>query len=69
MRAETSAVTAADWSPESWRARPALHQPAWPDPAERDQVTKALRDLPPLVFAGEARSLSRRQFPQEREIR
>ena len=62
-------MTAADWSPESWRARPALHQPAWPDPAERDQVTKALRDLPPLVFAGEARSLSRRQFSQEREIR
>lgn len=51
-------MTAADWSPESWRARPALHQPAWPDPAERDQVTKALRDLPPLVFAGEARSLT-----------
>ena len=51
-------TAAPDWSPESWRARPALHQPAWPDPAERDQVTKALRDLPPLVFAGEARSLT-----------
>lgn len=51
-------MTASDWSPESWRARPARHQPAWPDEAERDQVTKALRDLPPLVFAGEARSLT-----------
>ena len=46
-----------DWSPSSWRAKPALQQPAWPDEAELEQATKALRDLPPLVFAGEARSL------------
>ena len=48
-----------DWSPSSWRAKPARHQPAWPDPAEVEQATKALRDLPPLVFAGEARALTR----------
>ena len=40
-----------DWSPSSWRAKPALQQPAWPDEAELEQATKALRDLPPLVFA------------------
>ena len=45
------------WSPSSWRAKPALHQPAWPDEAELEQATKVLRDLPPLVFAGESRSL------------
>ena len=47
-----------NWSPSSWRAKPALHQPAWPDHAELEQVTKSLHDLPPLVFAGEARSLT-----------
>ncbi len=47
-----------DWLPSSWRAKPALQQPAWPDEAELEQATKALRDLPPLVFAGEARSLT-----------
>lgn len=47
-----------DWSPSSWRAKPALQQPAWPDEAELEQATKALRDLPPLVFAGEARALT-----------
>ena len=46
-----------NWSPSSWRAKPVLHQPDWPDPAELEQTTKVLRDLPPLVFAGEARSL------------
>ena len=46
------------WYPTSWRTKPARHQPNWPDQAERDQVVKALRDLPPLVFAGEARALT-----------
>ena len=47
-----------NWSPSSWRAKPAKHQPAWPDQAELEQATKALHDLPPLVFAGEARALT-----------
>ncbi len=46
-----------NWTPESWRGFPALHQPTWPDSAELEQVEKALSSLPPLVFAGEARSL------------
>lgn len=46
-----------NWTPESWKGFPALHQPTWPDPAELEQVEKALSSLPPLVFAGEARSL------------
>ena len=51
-------VGGSTWSPSSWRAKPARHQPAWPDPAELEQTTKGLHDLPPLVFAGEARSLT-----------
>jgi 3-deoxy-7-phosphoheptulonate synthase len=47
----------AEWTPHSWRSRPAAQQPDWPDPAALDQVTKVLAGYPPLVFAGEARDL------------
>src|SRR3954470_6041319 len=46
-----------DWEPASWRSRAAAHQPDWPDMVELDEVTDELRRMPPLVFAGEARSL------------
>jgi 3-deoxy-7-phosphoheptulonate synthase len=46
------------WSPDSWRTRPAAQQPEWPDPAALDAVLRELSGLPPLVFAGEARSLT-----------
>lgn len=45
------------WSPGSWRDYPAEQQPDWPDPFALDQALKTLAGLPPLVFAGEARSL------------
>jgi 3-deoxy-7-phosphoheptulonate synthase len=45
------------WSPSSWRGLPAIQQPDWPDEADLDRVVKSLSTLPPLVFAGEARSL------------
>ena len=46
------------WSPSSWRALPARQIPAdYPDPAALAEVEATLRDLPPLVFAGEARRL------------
>jgi 3-deoxy-7-phosphoheptulonate synthase len=45
------------WSPGSWRSRPAAQQPDWPDPATLDAVLARVAKLPPLVFAGEARSL------------
>jgi 3-deoxy-7-phosphoheptulonate synthase len=47
-----------DWSPSSWRDRPADQQPEWPDEAALERVLKQLGSLPPLVFAGEARSLT-----------
>ena len=47
-----------DWEPASWRRRAAAQQPEWPDPGAVEQVVDELRRMPPLVFAGEARSLS-----------
>jgi 3-deoxy-7-phosphoheptulonate synthase len=52
-------AVAQPWTPSSWRALPALQQPDWPDPGVVDSVRERLRQLPPLVFAGEARALRR----------
>ncbi|HEY7798334.1 MAG TPA: 3-deoxy-7-phosphoheptulonate synthase class II [Hyphomonadaceae bacterium] len=50
-----------DWSPASWRKKPALHIPTdYPDPAKLEAVEKQLSTYPPLVFAGEARTLMTR---------
>ena len=46
-----------DWSPASWRSFPIKQQPAWPDVADLDRALKQIASYPPLVFAGEARSL------------
>ncbi len=46
------------WTPTSWRDHPASQQPTWPDAARLDEVLKTLASHPPLVFAGEARSLT-----------
>ena len=48
----------ADWTPDSWRSRPADQQPDWPDAGALDDALTQLRALPPLVFAGEARLLN-----------
>ncbi len=46
------------WTPDSWRAKPARHMPAdYPDPAALAAVEAELSGYPPLVFAGEARTL------------
>jgi 3-deoxy-7-phosphoheptulonate synthase len=45
------------WSPSSWQALPAEQQPEWPDQGELDRALKQIASYPPLVFAGEARSL------------
>jgi 3-deoxy-7-phosphoheptulonate synthase len=47
----------ADWSPQSWRDHPAAQQPDWPDTGALERALDELRAVPPLVFAGEARSL------------
>jgi 3-deoxy-7-phosphoheptulonate synthase len=51
------AVTPSQWSPSSWRAFSAAHQPEWPDEASLEAVSARLKAFPPLVFAGEAREL------------
>jgi 3-deoxy-7-phosphoheptulonate synthase len=51
-------TTAPAWTPSSWRALPARHQPEWPDPPRVESVREQLGALPPLVFAGEARGLT-----------
>src|SRR5438552_16570970 len=52
-------VMAERWTPESWRKKPALQMPEYPDPAALADVERQLATFPPLVFAGEARSLKR----------
>src|SRR5437762_1029046 len=47
-----------EWSPTSWRERTAAQQPNWPDLAALESSLKELAQLPPLVFAGEARHLT-----------
>jgi 3-deoxy-7-phosphoheptulonate synthase len=51
------ATTSPTWAPDSWRDRPALQQPEWPDAAGREGAVERLKANPPLVFAGEARDL------------
>tara|TARA_Y100000768_G_scaffold330247_1_gene268858 strand:+ start:14967 stop:16313 length:1347 start_codon:yes stop_codon:yes gene_type:complete len=46
-----------NWSPNSWTSFPADQQPDWPDDNELNAVLKEISELPPLVFAGEARTL------------
>ena len=46
-----------NWNKSSWQALPAVQQPAWPDDAELQRALKQIESYPPLVFAGEARTL------------
>ena len=45
------------WSPTSWRDKPILQQPTYQDKEALQNVLDELKNYPPLVFAGEARSL------------
>src|SRR3954464_536647 len=48
----------ARWTPAAWRAKPAKHVPSdYPDAGAVERVEQTLRQMPPLVFAGEARRL------------
>ncbi|MBL8782655.1 MAG: 3-deoxy-7-phosphoheptulonate synthase class II [Alphaproteobacteria bacterium] len=48
-----------NWNPGSWRTRPVVQVPAYPDPEAQARVETRLKSYPPLVFAGEARNLKR----------
>ena len=47
-----------EWKPDSWKKFEASQQPAWPDNDSLQKVLDELSELPPLVFAGEARNLT-----------
>ena len=45
------------WTPNSWRSKPIIQVPEYPDKEALETVEKRLASYPPLVFAGEARDL------------
>jgi 3-deoxy-7-phosphoheptulonate synthase len=47
------------WTPESWRAKPVMQMPEYPDAKALSDVEAQLATFPPLVFAGEARNLKK----------
>ncbi len=49
---------AANWAPDSWTTAEARQLPNYPDAQALDAATAQLANYPPLVFAGEARSLT-----------
>ena len=49
----------ASWSPDSWRSKPIVQVPKYPDNAALAAVEARLETFPPLVFAGEADKLKR----------
>jgi 3-deoxy-7-phosphoheptulonate synthase len=50
-------MRSAPWTPSTWRERPVAQAPDWPDAAHLARVEATLAAKPPLVFAGEARTL------------
>lgn len=47
-----------DWQPDSWRSRPVRQMPFFEDAVALAEVEAKLASYPPLVFAGEARTLT-----------
>ena len=47
------------WTPESWRGKPIVQVPQYPDAAKLAATEAKLASFPPLVFAGEARNLKK----------
>ena len=50
----------APWKPDSWRGKPILQVPEYPDQAVLESVEGDLRNFPPLVFVKEVRDLKAR---------
>lgn len=48
-----------NWTPQSWRNKPAKQLPAYPDEVALKDAEKTMAGMPPLVFAGEARNLKK----------
>ncbi len=54
---QNSAPELPDWTPDSWKSRPATQQPVYPDPERLESVLRELANLPPLVTSWEIESL------------
>ncbi|XP_030509889.2 phospho-2-dehydro-3-deoxyheptonate aldolase 2, chloroplastic [Cannabis sativa] len=54
---QTASNPSKSWTIDSWKNKKAIQLPEYPDRAELDSVLKTLESFPPIVFAGEARSL------------
>lgn len=48
------------WTPNSWRNLPAQQQPEYPDLDALKKTTNEISAMPPLIFAGECRTLQAR---------
>lgn len=48
-----------NWNPSSWRNKPILQAPTYPNQDKLKEVESRLSSYPPLVFAGEARRLKK----------
>ena len=53
-----STASLPEWAPATWRSRPLTQMPVWPDEQRLKEALDELASYPPLVFAGEARTLT-----------
>ncbi|HUY07369.1 MAG TPA: 3-deoxy-7-phosphoheptulonate synthase class II [Acidimicrobiales bacterium] len=58
-RSTPNAPAKVNWTPSSWRGFRASQMPEWPDEQVLKDAVADLAGYPPLVFAGEARTLMR----------
>ncbi|KAI7744210.1 hypothetical protein M8C21_019457 [Ambrosia artemisiifolia] len=56
----TTVRATATWTPDSWKTKPIVQIPDYPDKNHLESVLKTLASYPPIVFAGEARKLEER---------
>ncbi|MFV0430608.1 MAG: class II 3-deoxy-7-phosphoheptulonate synthase [Alphaproteobacteria bacterium] len=47
------------WTPASWRQKPCVQMPTYPDNEALKKAEEKLSSVPPLIFAGEVRQLKR----------
>ncbi|CAA2950938.1 phospho-2-dehydro-3-deoxyheptonate aldolase 2, chloroplastic-like [Olea europaea subsp. europaea] len=60
VQSSTNVSSPKRWNLDSWKSKKALHLPQYPDKVSLESVLKTLESFPPIVFAGEARSLEER---------
>ncbi|CAA2987582.1 phospho-2-dehydro-3-deoxyheptonate aldolase 2, chloroplastic-like [Olea europaea subsp. europaea] len=53
----TTSLPPKKWSLDSWKSKPAWQLPEYPDKDSLESVLETIESFPPIVFAGEARSL------------